>query len=366
MAKKVVILGGGIGGLSAAHELAEVGGFEVHVYDASRAVGGKAQSQFLTGTGRGGRRDLPGEHGFRFFPAWYKHIPHTMGRIPTPGGGTVADRLVGCTQMGLAEVDERAVYRLPRHRPGSLGDFFRVIDAVADFFAGTGVSVTDLGRFGMKMLDYMLLCEERRRADYERVSFFDFVEGHRYTQRFQSYLNSSRFMVAMDAKNGSACTIANKALHILLDFRRPAGSNDRVLDGPTTLRWLDPWEKYLRDRGVSFHLGRRVETFDVDLSARRIRGVRVAGEPEPVTADYYVAALPLERTQACISDEMAQLDESLLRLRGAEGMTSWMVGAQELRLALGAPRAEVRRIPEMASVAAVEDQQHLARPRPVG
>src|SRR5437879_3494937 len=64
--RSVAVLGGGVGGLTAAHELAERG-FRVTVFE-PKAVGGKARSIAVPATGRGGRRDLPGEHGFRFFP----------------------------------------------------------------------------------------------------------------------------------------------------------------------------------------------------------------------------------------------------------------------------------------------------------
>ena len=63
---KVIVIGGGVGGLTAAHELVERG-LEVHVYEARATWGGKARTQPVPGTGTGGRRDLPGEHGFRFF-----------------------------------------------------------------------------------------------------------------------------------------------------------------------------------------------------------------------------------------------------------------------------------------------------------
>src|SRR4051794_36194849 len=69
----VAVLGGGMAGLAAAHELAERG-FDVTVYERN-ALGGKARSIPVAGTGRGGRRDLPGEHGFRFFPGFYHHVP---------------------------------------------------------------------------------------------------------------------------------------------------------------------------------------------------------------------------------------------------------------------------------------------------
>jgi hypothetical protein len=31
-----------------------------------------------------GRRALPGEHGFRFFPGSHHHVPDSMRRIPLP------------------------------------------------------------------------------------------------------------------------------------------------------------------------------------------------------------------------------------------------------------------------------------------
>src|SRR5579871_2850397 len=81
---KVVIMGGGVGGLSAAHELVERG-FEVEVHEANVVPGGKARTIYVKGSGRDGRPELPGEHGFRFFPSFYKHLPDTMKRIPFGG-----------------------------------------------------------------------------------------------------------------------------------------------------------------------------------------------------------------------------------------------------------------------------------------
>src|SRR4051794_14600985 len=57
----VAVLGGGMAGLAAAHELVERG-FAVHVFE-RKALGGKARSIPVAGTGAGGRKPLPGEHG---------------------------------------------------------------------------------------------------------------------------------------------------------------------------------------------------------------------------------------------------------------------------------------------------------------
>jgi 15-cis-phytoene desaturase len=60
MSNRVAVLGGGVGGLSAAHEWIERG-FEVTVYERKDVFGGTARSLSVPNTGINGRRDLPGE-----------------------------------------------------------------------------------------------------------------------------------------------------------------------------------------------------------------------------------------------------------------------------------------------------------------
>ena len=80
MPQTVAILGGGVAGLSAAHELAERG-FHVRVYEKKPVMGGKARSIPVPGSALADRKPLPGEHGFRFFPGFYKHVTDTMRRM---------------------------------------------------------------------------------------------------------------------------------------------------------------------------------------------------------------------------------------------------------------------------------------------
>jgi 15-cis-phytoene desaturase len=115
MPERVIILGGGVGGLSAVHELVERG-FEVEIHEPKGVPGGKARSIYVTGTGTGGRPDLPGEHGFRFFPGFYKHLPDTMKRIPFEGKRHgVFDNLVQATEYLLNDAPDKEPVLLTRY-----------------------------------------------------------------------------------------------------------------------------------------------------------------------------------------------------------------------------------------------------------
>ena len=322
--KRVAVLGGGIGGLTAAHELIDRG-FAVDVYEAKGEVGGKACSQAITGTGTGGRKDLPGEHGFRFYPSFYRHVIETMSRIPvTDGGvaGNVAGRITSSDQMGMEE--KGAGYVFERHAPRDIGDFLQVTRTVGEFFSKTKVPEADVARFSHAMLRFMVSCDDRRTGEYERMTFWDFVGGNQCDPSFQKYIYTTRFMVAMDPKNGSARTVASKGICILADFFRNGTRTDGVMDGPTTERWLTPWKEELERRGVRFHFDSPVE--ELTLAGTRLSGVRVAGQV--VTADHYVLSLPLDRAQALITDPLANADPALAGVRRLQNAMSSMVGAQ--------------------------------------
>jgi len=102
----VAVLGGGIAGLTAAHELADRG-FDVTVYE-RRAWGGKARSTSVPAGARGGRLPLPGEHGFRVFFGFYVNNPDTFRRIPfgsSPDG--VFGNLTAVPQLSFARDGKR-------------------------------------------------------------------------------------------------------------------------------------------------------------------------------------------------------------------------------------------------------------------
>src|SRR5271167_658073 len=114
MSIRVIVLGGGVAGMTAAHELIERG-FEVVLLERREIAGGKARSVPVTdddepsghqlaggGAASVGHR-LPGEHGFRFFPGFYRHVIDTMSRIPSFDGRYVTDHLVSTTRCAVTQ-----------------------------------------------------------------------------------------------------------------------------------------------------------------------------------------------------------------------------------------------------------------------
>lgn len=318
------MLGGGIAGLTAAHELAERG-FAVDVYEARAAFGGKARSQPVPGTGTEGRADLPGEHGFRFYPRFYRHVIDQMARIPTGAGRTVADALQPTTEAAIALIDDDTWFRFSRKK---LTTPYSVLEALEIFFQTLDFDTQDVAVFGAKLLQFATSCDARRLAEYEQRSWFEFLEAEHCSAKFQLQLRGiPRMMVAMDSQRGSARTIGVITLQLLRDFSYAGMQNDRTLGGPTTRMWIDPWLAHLTSLGVKLFGGAPAAALEIE--GGRVAGVRL-GSGEVVTADHYVLAVPLEAAIALISPAVGALDPQLEALRGQppDALVSWMSGIQ--------------------------------------
>jgi uncharacterized protein with NAD-binding domain and iron-sulfur cluster len=319
----VIVIGGGIAGLTAAHELVERG-FTVDVYETRAVWGGKARSQPVPGTGTSGRADLPGEHGFRFYPRFYTHVTDTMSRIPVPGGHVI-DRLRQTTESAIAMVDNDTWFRFYRRQVTKPYD---ILEALELFFGELGFDGDDVALFSGKVLQFFTSSDARRLGEYENMSWWQFLDGDQYSPKFQRQLRAvPRTMVAMDPKHGSARTVGTISMQLVLDFAGTGVNNDRTMGGPTTEMWIEPWRAHLASLGVQLHAGAGVAKLNVSGGA--ISGVELAGGGTK-TADYYVLAVPLDVAISMITPEMGALDPVLeqLRLRNADELVSWMVGIQ--------------------------------------
>jgi uncharacterized protein with NAD-binding domain and iron-sulfur cluster len=321
MSKRVAVLGGGVAGLSAAHELVERG-FEVVVYEMRSIPGGKARSEPVPGSGQGGHPPLPGEHGFRFFPGFYRHLPDTMSRIPY-GTKTVLDNLVATTETEIGRVGQNPIF-LPAHFPETTRDLL----ATFRLFFGDelGIPPQDLRYYVERLLVLLTSCTERRFACYEQVDWWTFSGAATRSKEYQKYCADglTRTCVAAKAREMSTRTGGYILLQLLFDLAQPGAQVDRVLNGPTNVVWIDPWVKYLRERGVVYRTGAKV--IGIQCDGRQITGVTIEenGSQSSVTAPYYIAALPFEVMELLVTNAMKQAEPRLAQL--GQLKKAWMNG----------------------------------------
>jgi uncharacterized protein with NAD-binding domain and iron-sulfur cluster len=317
---RVAILGGGVAGLTAAHELAERG-FEVVVLEARGIPGGKARSLPVPGSAAGGRKDLPAEHGFRFFPGFYQHLPDTMRRI-RGGEGTVFGRLVGAEEILVAQAGGRNELITPAHLPETLEDLAVLSRFLLEVMTGLGIPPHEHAWLMDRLLTLLTSCDERRYAQWELQSWWAYVRADERSEPFRKFLADglTRTLVAARAREISARTGGLILVQLIFDLTRAGGRADRVLDAPTNEAWIDPWADHLRGRGVDLRLNTPVQGLTV--AGGRISGVTAAGGT--VTADHYIAALPVEVMRILAGPPLRALEPRLAALDRL--VTRWMNG----------------------------------------
>lgn len=230
-----------------------------------------------------GRGVVPGEHGFRYFPGFYRHLFDTMRRTPIlqrgaerfgPSVRTVADNLVSTEATWLVidppkdaegkaakvsragardEVVGQTLVSFPRRPPQSLQQMITVLES---FVRELGYSAQDVSRLTTKLFQYMTSSTERRAAEFEDLTWWDFIEGERFTDVCRRHMElGPEVLGAMTASESETRTQGNCVTQLLIDQLMGRKVTDATLNAPTSVAWFDPWRDYLVYRGVKFLRG---------------------------------------------------------------------------------------------------------------
>lgn len=379
--KRVLVLGAGVAGLTAAHELVERG-YEVVVIEQAMWPGGKAATQYpWKHFGHsGGPIQVPAEHGFRLFPSFYRHVIDSMQRIPfarpevrrtprvrlgvqeaqahddkaegtrfamgAPSHHTVADNLIATQHVAMARHGQPP-YVFPRAYGSTPDGFLRLLrDAMSPNFSSR-MEGNDVERFQLKTLQYLTSCQQRR-DDVERphcygnMTWWQYLGADAFSEEVRNELDTFiRTMVAMEAGTGNARTIGNVGMQLALDWLTDGSRVDRVLNGPSSDHWLLPWEAYLRKCGVRFEYGVCVTQLTYDRSTQKIERVTLEGPGGKSKEcargrhfEYVVAALPADGMKRLLAqtsaDDLCRDEPRLAWIRDLDlaRYTAWMAGIQ--------------------------------------
>ena len=242
----VIILGGGVAGLSAAQELAERG-FEVSVYERRFLAGGKAEAFRLS----------PSRAGGEFVEAIHAHEAGAAGslvpantasvssRVSTNTSSTrcrgfLARRRVRCRPTGSHEPGSRfAVWpandHIPDRFPSSPPDVATVLADISPSSVRHGLEPEEVAFFVARGPGRSHVVSRTTLAEYERISWWEYIDAETRPDAYQKLLASgiTRSLVAAKARTASTKTWATSSSssscrHRTRRYRRPTGcSTDR-------------------------------------------------------------------------------------------------------------------------------------------
>ncbi len=259
MSKKVAIFGGGIAGLTAAHELVERG-FEVTVYEKNDILGGKARSFLLNGN-LNPNTQYAGEHGFRFFLHWYENFHDTLKRIPTKDNKTVYDNLV---DVGEVQVD--------------------------DFTFSFNKSNPNPTKAPVGWLKTMLSSTKRQDNEFEKISWDSYIDDNlRETESEETiklFKNTPKLTASVHSKEASV-----KAIFYTLN-RFFTNNGLAVLNAPTNDALFDNWQNYLVEKGVKFEFNTTLNQLETEENSVTYATISSQNKIRKINADYYISAVP--------------------------------------------------------------------------
>ncbi len=332
-------------------------------------------------------RWLPGEHGYRFFPAFYRHVFDTMQRTPlleierktefaqeqeravdidTPeayryieDGRTVRDNVQGTTKHALAFEDGRRPNVLSRSAPKSFRELREYVNVLfgSEEAGGFAINPRESTRFALKLFKYMTSCDERRR-EYEEITWWEFVDGDSYSSKVQTLIQRwPEALVAMDAKSADARSHGTAFVQLVLDNIRPGGYRDGTLRGPTSEAWLKHWRRYLEAQGVEFIHGELagfelITTKDghqrvwpeVKCYEPRLRRDTKADDNPPLMPGYFVLAPSADKVAALAEKfrEKAKLVDAVAPPELSDMHKATSIDASERELAKPQPGNDFR------------------------
>jgi hypothetical protein len=253
--KDIVILGGGIGGLTVAHELSKHDKFRINIYEKTDTIGGMARSS----------RDIDGcatEYCWRVFFGFYnnfftilKEIPLIENSLKTP-------------------LDNLSVYK---HK---------------NFYDST-IPLSDKLNSIKAIVNGITSCDERL-VKLDNLSWWDAIKTNKESDIFRQIGP----WLGMDRYNGSFNSVIRVGIEMqILSTYLDNNYRDYVTTLPTSEAIFDHWQEYLMDKNVGINFNKQVSYIKVNKNKVEF----VVINNEIISGDYYILNLPINALNSVIN-----------------------------------------------------------------
>lgn len=227
----------------------------------------------------------------------------------------------------MARFDKPSVF-LPARFPRSLKELKSFLDK--GLGADLGLTDDDKEYFAMKLWQLMTSCRERRKNEYERIPWWEFMDADSHSEAYKTIFvrGLTRTLVAARAEKASTKTGGDIFIQLVFDIAKPGMSSDRILNGPTNEAWIDPWMTHLKKKGVKFYFNSPLKKFNCNKYDISNAQVLIEGKEKEVRADFYLSAVPVEIMAEKIDKNLLQIDPTLQGIINLSTEVSWMNGTQ--------------------------------------
>jgi len=254
--KSIVIFGAGIAGLSAAHELVQLG-YTVSVYEALDQPGGFFRSSRLS------IDNMPSEYSWHGMGPWYHNTFDLMKKIPFKEKGSLYDSALSRSiAFGIFPDTDKARF------------YDKGLKSIPEMFR--------MNRWEFAKASYLML-KTWTSGNRSKIKY----AGLNAAQTWKSLLKEKAY------KTWRSCfgpwigsDWSKSSLHTAGDFFRKqlttkpahqhkadqygpawtqgAGDGWLLLKGPSSEYWFDPWVKYLTEKGVKFFWEKALTELEFD------------------------------------------------------------------------------------------------------
>jgi hypothetical protein len=274
--KHVIIIGGGIAGLTTAHELVEQN-YRVTLIERNKIVGGMART-----VQDASKKICPYEYSWRAYGQWYQNVYNIMKRIPFNDNETVFDKLV-VLQGGPKTCSKKIPEYNDTFSKMPLKDYLTILPILIQFSCS---------------------CDERNRKTFSKIGLRDFIHENKLSKEAENLIGKIVGpYLGFDYHHASVYDLLYSGE--MMSTNSDTQYDFSITSLPTNYAWFEPWIRFLQSKGVSILMD--TEITNLTLNTRnQIDNIRVIDRSiiphtvQSMHADYYVVCTGPEILKALL------------------------------------------------------------------